>query len=740
MRWLRRAVIALVVLAAAACGAAWLAMRASLPQLDGAVRVAGAEAVVELRRDRHGVPHIEARSERDAWFGLGFAHGQDRLYQIEFLRLFGRGELASVLGARFVETDRYFRTLGLHRAAARNVAALPPDTRRLLDAYAAGIDAAVAAQSWMPPELLALGRRPQPWTPADSVLVIKLMAWRLSENAQEEALRAEMKAALPPAVFTTAWPGAGAPPPGSNNWAVGPERSATGAPILANDPHLGLDSPGTWYLAHLRAPGLDVLGATIPGIPAAVVGRSRGAAWGVTNTGPDVQDLFIVTDADVTERRTETIQVAGGDPVTHEVRTTRHGPVVSDLRQSAGAPTLALAWTALDDSDPTVAAGFQLARAQTVAALFDALESYHGPTQNFVLADSAGDIGFVAAGRIPVRRGHDGWLPVEAAGGKGDWTGHIAYDSLPRLHNPPGGAIFTANQDVTPPGYEHFVARDWPDDYRARRIAGALAARERHDIASFAALQTDTVSLMAREFLPLMLPAVADSPHYARLAAWDGRMDANRPEPLIFHTWYRALALDLIRRNLPAFRDRYTGRRPATIRRVLTADPSWCGPPAGDCATTVARALDEGIAWITAAYGADPNAWRWGEAHKATARHALTDPFPLVRRLFAVEREHGGGPYTVMQAGTSIGDPRAPFAETHGAGLRAIFDLSDPDGTRAIVYPGQSGHPLSPHHSDLADRWAAGDYLTLPMSSEAVVAATTHLLRLVPLEAPATAR
>ena len=369
---------------------------------------------------------------------------------------------------------------------------------------------------------------------------------------------------------------------GSNNWVVAGARSESGAPLLANDPHLGLEAPSVWYLAHLAAPGLDVLGATIPGIPAVVVGRNRHAAWGVTSTGADVQDLVAVTDADVTARRVETIVVRGGDAERLEVVETAFGPVVSGFRRFAGAGRAALSWTALADDDATLAAGLRLARAGSIADAFAALEDFHGPAQNFVLADRRGGIGFTVAGSIPVRRGHDGWLPVAAA--KGGWIGRLPYAELPRLRDPPGGAIVTANQDISPPGWPHFIARDWAEDYRARRIASVLAAREKHTVAGFMALQTDTVSLMAREFLPLMLPAVADSPWAARLAAWDGAMDPDLAEPLVFQAWFRAFAHALFDRNLAPFRDRYGGRRPATVRRVLAADPSWCGgPPPGDC-------------------------------------------------------------------------------------------------------------------------------------------------------------
>jgi len=775
MKWLRRTVAVLAILAVAIVAGAWLWLRASLPILDGEIVVAGADGTVEILRDDHGIPHIYAGSDGDAYFGLGFVHAQDRLWQMELTRRAGAGRLAELFGARALPHDRYFRTLDLAGIAERNLANVTDDARALTEAYAAGVNAALASWdgSW-PIEIALFGSAPELWSPIHSILAIKMMAVQLSRNASEEALRWALSERLTRDQLETLWPDnsdagprpdghatldselarrvlAALPPPapshvGSNNWVVAGHRSESGNPILANDPHLGLTVPAPWYLVHLSAPDLDVIGGTIPGIPAVVVGRNHTTAWGVTNTGPDVQDLFFVTNDDVIDERTVEIAVKGDDSVTHTVRRTRYGPIVSD----AGLPYdeiagpdgrgLALSWTALADDDISISAGFGLAQAPSVDGMFEAARAFHGPQQNFAAADSDGHIGFLSAGRVPVRRNHDGWLPTDAATGDGDWIGFIPFEDLPRAVDPESGMLLTANQRVTPPGYDHFITRGWDIGYRAQRIADMLNASERHNVVEFQAMQTDTLSLMAREFLPILLAVEPADAHASTLrdmlSNWDGEMAVDRPEPLVFQAWYRELVRIVLQDELGADFRRYFGRRPATLRRILNGEPEWCDNQKTEaqetCDEQIAVALAKASNWLTETYGDNPVDWRWGDAHKAVSRHSIFSSIPVVKSLFEIVREHGGGPYTVMQANTRIANDSDPFRESHGASLRTIFDLNDADSTRAIIHTGQSGHVLSPHYADLADMWAAGDYLTLPMTRTAVDAATLHRLTLIP--------
>lgn len=776
MKWFRRAAVALTVLIVAIIAGGWLWLRASLPTLDGEISVAGADGAIEILRDAHGVPHIYAESESDAYFGLGFVHAQDRLWQMELARRAGAGRLSELFGPRALPHDKYFRTLDFSGVAERNFQHVPDDAKALIEAYAAGTNAAL--DGWdgpWPIEIALFGTTPEPWLPRHSILAIKMMAVQLSGNASEEAFRWALSERLTPEQLDTLWPDSsdGAPKPeghaaapapelarrtlavlpepapshvGSNNWVVSAARSETGAPILANDPHLGLTVPATWYLAHLSAPGFDAIGGTIPGIPAVVVGRNRNAAWGVTNTGPDVQDLFVVTDDDVTEEETVSIAVKGGESVNHTVRRTRYGPIVSDAglpfdrAPAAGGQSIALSWTALADDDISITAGFGWARSGSLDEMREAARAFHGPQQNFAMADTAGAIGFISAGRVPVRRNHNGWLPSEAATGDGDWIGTIPFEDLPQVRDPASGAVMTANQRVTPDEYDHFITRGWDIGYRAQRIAYLLGASERHDVPGFEAMQTDTLSAMAREFLPIMLKTdptdTAERRLHAMLSDWDGQMVVDRAEPLVFQAWYRALVSRVLQDELAADFRRYYGRRPATMRRILADEPEWCDDRATSesetCDDQIAAALTDANAWLTETYGGDPSDWRWGEAHKAVSRHAIFSSIPVVKTLFEIVREHGGGPYTVMQANTRIASDSDPFRESHGASLRTIFDLSGTDTTRAIIHTGQSGHVLSPYYGDLADKWVAGDYLTLPMSREAVEESATHHLTLRP--------
>ncbi len=776
MKWLRRIVAALAILVVAIVAAGWLWLRASLPVLDGEITVAGANGPIEILRDAHGVPHVYAESEADAYFGLGFVHAQDRLWQMELARRAAAGRLAELFGPRAIPHDQYFRTLDFAGVAERNLKHVLESAQSLIGAYSAGVNAALGVWDgpW-PIEIALFGAEPEPWLPHHSILAIKMMAVQLSGNASEEAFRWALSDRLTPEQLATLWPdnADGAPRPeghaaapnvelaertlaalpvpapshvGSNNWVVAAHRSKTGAPILANDPHLGLTVPATWYLAHLSAPGLDVIGGTIPGIPAIVVGRNAQVAWGVTNTGPDVQDLFVVTDDDVIEERTVQIAMRGAESVAHTVRRTRYGPIVSDAglpydRMAArSGQSIALSWTALADDDTSIAAGFGLARSASLDDAVEAARDFHGPQQNFAMADVAGAIGFVSAGRVPVRRDHDGWLPADASTGNGDWTGHIPFEALPQARDPASGAIMTANQRVTPEDYDYFITRDWDIGYRAQRIAYLLGASEKHDVDGFAAMQTDTLSAMAREFLPIMLKVEAPDDQTAvlhqMLAEWDGHMIAHRPEPLIFQAWYRALVRRVLQDELGANFPRYYGRRPATMRRVLGGETTWCDDQSTEteesCEQQIGAALSEANTWLVETYGDDPTAWRWGTAHKAVSRHAIFSSTPVVKRLFEIVREHGGGPYTVMQANTRIANEREPFRESHGASLRTIFDLRDADSTRAIVHTGQSGHVLSPYYADLADKWVVGEYLTLPMTRGAVETQAAHRLVLTP--------
>lgn len=782
MRILARAASGLVLIAGLALVLGYVWLRGSLPTIDGSLTVSGIQAPVEIRRDAHGISHIEASSEADAYFGLGFVHAQDRLWQMDVGRRAGAGRLSEIFGERTLSADRYLRTLGFNRVAERNLNHFSDRGGRLLEAYAAGVNAALRQRSGpLPPEYVVFRTEPLDWRPVDSILNVKMMALQLGGNANAELLRRQLNQVLSPAQLAAMWPdvklgsaaseidaqlikrtaaafashdvGTG----GSNNWAIAGHRSASGSPVVANDPHLPHSAPGAWYLVHLTAPGLNVAGATLPGIPVIIVGRNEHAAWGVTNTETDVQDVFVErVDPDDPSRyltpdgpvpfeiRTEVIEVKDGDPVTIEVRETRHGPVMSDVSDRyhgavSNGEVMALAWTALDEDDASLEAGFAMARARTWDDLRSALRDFQSPQQNFVGADTEGTIGFIAAGRVPIRKSGQGWLPAAGWTGNGDWVDRIPFDQLPQSINPPSGVIITANQDVTPPGYPHFISHDWAPSYRADRIAALLETRDRWAGDQFTDVQTDDVSLFARQFLPVMLPAltgISNGRAAARLADWDGIMARDAAEPLIFQAWYRAVTQRLYADELGPLFDRAWGRRPAFIYHVLTADPTWCDDITTDetesCEDQLRDAYHEALEWLMVTYGKSINNWQWGEAHGARNSHKAFTNIPVLGYLFDIDLPHGGGPYTVMQANTQISNHADPFGEIHGASLRVIFDLAEPDRNLVMITTGQSGNRFSQWYDDLSTPWANGNYIELPLSADGVARVSKHILRLEP--------
>ena len=780
--------LALLVLLALAAGGAVLALALSLPRYAGTVAVAGLAQPVRILRDAQAIPHIEAMSEADAYLAMGYLHGQDRLWQMEFDRLAGQGRLAEVLGEAALPVDRYIRTLGLAQRAETDLAAQAPADLALLEAYARGVNAAIAAYGIaLPPEFLLLRHRPEPWRPVDCLRLQKLLALTLSRNWRQELLRARLAQRLSPEQLADIWPdaapgpitlaaldgqhldqlAAALPPPpppgiGSNVWVVAGSRTASGLPLLANDPHLPLQLPGQWYLAQIEAPGLSVIGATLPGLPFVVLGRNRELAWGFSTTGSDTQDLFVEqVDPDDPARyltpggsepftvRSEQIKVRGGAPVPLEVRGTRHGPVVSDLAAGAAGiagpgRVLALAWTGLQGADTTVSAGFGLGRARDAASFIAAAKRYTGAQQNMAFAVRDGTIGMISPGLVPIRRQGDGRLPVPGWSGAYDWLGTIPADRLPRALDPPGGLLVNANNRLVDAAYPYFLTADWEPPLRAARIVGLLGDRRDLDAEAMAAVQLDDLSALATRFLPYLPQPAAVAPArrelLAALRAWDGRTLPDRPEPLAFAAWYDELGRTIAGDALgPALAELGTDRT-LFLERVLQHRQVWCDAadtaPVESCAERSATAFATAMAGLEQRYGPDSRRWRWGDAHPAVLAHRPFESQPLLRRWFSRLLPVGGDDTTVDVAHAGRTRDDLPFGVVHAAGYRAIYDLAAPDRSRWIIAGGQSGHPLSRHYVDLAQMWRQGRYLTMSMDPAAHRAGALGLLELRPVAAP----
>ena len=778
----------------------YIYLRQSLPQIRGEIAVQGLIAPVEVLRDAYGVPHVFAQSERDAHFALGFVHAQDRLWQLEMNRRIAAGRLSEVLGPAGLETDRFMRTLGVRRAAQASLEHLDAETKDILEAYAAGINAFLALQPVLPPEFHLLRARPEPWSAVDSLAWWKMMGWDLGGNWRSELLRMRLSRALRPErvnEFFPPYPGEASPairdlnevyeglerePPrlatqgtnahsrfseflgqegggASNSWVVSGARSASGRPVLANDPHLGLSAPAVWYLAHLHAPGLNAIGATLPGIPGILLGRNQHVAWGATNAGADVQDLYIekldtagnyLTPEGTRSFRTlgETIRVKGAPDEKLTVRISRHGPVISDVARAALELTprghaMALAWTALAEDDISMQATLRVPRARNRGEFEAALRSLQTPQQAITYADVEGNIALIVAGRVPLRKPENdlkGLAPAPGWDARYDWAGYLPHDALPRAVNPAAGLLVSANHKVTPPGYPHHITLEWQPPYRARRIEELLHAASRHSVRSFAGIQLDPVSPAVRELLPHLLTAiprsVAAREALKLLAAWDGSMAGHRPEPLIAIAWWRELAFALYADELgEAFRENWTPRAPF-VERALRTGSAWCddvrSQPPERCEELLADALEKALADLRRRFGEDMASWRWGEAHRAWHRHRPLSRHGLLARFFDVSVASPGDAYSVNVGRSDFSDDAAPYASRHAASYRAIYDLANPEASLFIQSAGQSGNPLSPHYRAFAEPWARGEYVRAVTDRAALEALGAARLALTP--------
>ncbi|GLQ06452.1 penicillin amidase [Sneathiella chinensis] len=781
MKWFLRLTAGLLLLVAVIAAGGYLYLRTSLPQMDGEIRLAGLQDEIRITRDASGVPHIVANTLTDALFGLGFVHAQDRLWQMETNRRIGAGRLSEIMGDATLDTDRFLRTLGVYEASRNVLPLLQPDTRDQLSSYAAGVNAFLGQTGpTLPPEFLILGVSPEPWKPEDSVVWTKMMAWDLGGNWAKELERMRLMAVMPPEKvleFYPPYPGdpahplpdfremyqqagldagrlyAAAPEPlpegaGSNNWVVSGAHTKTGKPLLANDPHLGLSAPALWYLAHIQTPDVDAIGATLPGVPAIILGRNQQIAWGFTNTGPDVQDLYIEkinpdnpdqyktpTGWADFEKREETILVKDADPVTLTVRSTRHGPVLSDShRKSADmmgeSHALSLAWTALRLEDRTPDASARLMAAKNWDEFKSAIRNFNSPQQNMVYADTDGNIGYYAPGLVPVRKPENtarGKIPVPGWLADYDWDGYIPFEELPQAYNPPSGLFYTANHKIVPASYPHFITSDWSAPYRANRIRGLLDHDSNHSVESFQLMHGDVHSLMAEEFLEILLTTTpADDlsrDALIRLSTWDSHMTMNDPAPLIFSAWIRNLNKAVYADELGDMFPDFWRQRPAFLLNVLRNrgnQGQWCDDQSTPdqvetCQDILQTSLQTALQDLTARFGTSMPDWNWGDAHFAHGDHLPFSRIPVLKDLFDIRVPSMGGSYTVNVGRNRLKDEQQPFANTHAASLRAIYDFSDLDKSLFIHSTGQSGNILSRFYADMASDWAATRYR--PMST-----------------------
>jgi len=761
-------------------------LRGSLPQTSGEIAVQGLKGKVSIARDDKGVPYVRATSDMDAYFALGYLHAQDRLWQLEVARRLAQGRLSEVLGRKALPEDIWMRTLDLYGSAQSAWPALSDEARSSLQAYSDGINAYLGEKRTLPPEFLLLGVEPQPWRPIDSLAWFKVFSLNQSDSMRTEANRYVARKYLPqsqwallerdypadapvtvdalPAMQGIAQMGMmleddlalGGKYVGSNAWVVSGAHTDNGSPLLANDPHMGLQVPSLWYVAHLSAPGFSVSGMSVVGLPNIVFGRNGHIGWGGTNMMADTQDLYVLeTDPDrpnyykadgqwqALDVREEEIRVKNDfpaalrkplDPVRIQVRRSRLGPVVSDALRAVDQP-VSLRWPGLDPGDTSYEGIFRLAYAKNWQEFNLALGSLVAPAINVVYADTANNIGYVAAGRIPKRNSGDGTLPVPAADSRYEWQGYIPFAEMPRAFNPPNGFLVSANNKVAGEDYPHFISRDWAPPARAERITTMIETTLKRQgkirLEDVEKMQGDVKDLEAGELkeylLSLLSGQAAASEPVRKLKDWDGSMAQGQASAAVFNLWVKnlkqRLLLDRLKdagdnsAQIEVLRGYVAGVTPLQIKRMLlSGDQSWCddrGAPAGPrCAGLARTSLDEALKELDKWQG-NESSWQWGTVHQAKFHHVPFSEVNLLDRVFG-RRIPSPGSENSVDVAASRYKPMEGFEQTFGAVFRQVMSLAPRDGKHSYMNStGQSGNPLSRHFDDMLEPFNRVEFFAL---------------------------
>jgi penicillin G amidase len=733
----------------------------SLPVTSGTISLNGLSQDVEVIRDKDGVPHILAQNEKDLYMAQGYVQAQDRLFQMDLSRRQASGRLSEVVGEKAIDRDKFFRTFGLRRAAEVSFTAYPDEAKQLLEWYAVGVNAYMQEatdEGRLPIEFTLLGYKPEKWTPIDSLTIGKYMAFDLGGHWQGQAFRYWALENLPkdkaydlfpsypedaPAILSDigevqvdmeqSFAGAVIPPEfnGSNNWVVSGEKTASGKPLLADDPHLSLGTPSIWYQMHLESPQVNVSGVIFAGIPGIILGHNEQIAWGVTNTGPDVQDLYVEKQNEEDpslflydekwERATvieEPIKVKDGDTIPYEVTITRHGPVISEFaHQNESGKVLSMRWTALDPSLELLAI-LNINKAKDWDEFEEALKDFHVPTQNFVFASEDGTIAYKANGKIPIRKKGDGLLPVPGWDPDYEWEGFIPFEELPKVINPESGFIATANNKVVTDEYPYHISHHWAQPYRYMRISEYLEAVKDLSLSDMKDLQMDQMNLHAREMVPILIEDMESGSLTAKekeavelLKSWNNKDDKKQAAPLVFHQWMNEISTGLFKKDIPKdMMKLFEGRQSVVdelIRKAHNGEESQWFVDRGGYQTFLTASLTQALDELEEAYGSSMDEWEWGLYHRVYFEHPLSGASSVLK-WFLNDRD----PEPVGGSRVTVG--AASYNESgivnHGASWRFVIDTENMNNGYHIVGPGQAGHYKSKWYQNQMDAWKNGDY------------------------------
>lgn len=772
--------------------------RAVLAQTSGTLQLAGLQKPVKVLRDEWGIAHIYAETQADLFFAQGFTAAQDRLWQMDLWRRTGEGKLAEILGDRAIERDKFARLLRYRGDMKAEWEAYAPDAKPIIEAFVRGVNAWIEqTKDHLPIEFQLAGYKPEPWTP--EVCLTRMAGYVMTRNASTEILRAQLACEfganfvdewLPaePArkldilkgfdlsgidnkILAAATSASGAvnfgqltpnPNDGSNNWVIDGSKSVTGKPLLANDPHRQIALPSLRYMVHLVAPGWNVIGAGEPALPGVAAGHNERVGFGFTIVGIDQQDLYVeeLNPANPNEYNyrgkwqplrveREQIKVKGkAEPVTLELKFSVHGPIVYEDKTARRA--YALKWVGSEPGTAGYLASLTLNRVQNWQEFLKGMERWKVPSENLLYADVDGNIGWVAAGMTPVRKGWSGqnwsgqdWsgmLPVPGDG-RFEWQGFLPVKDLPQAYNPAQHYVATANHNILPPGYKRELGYEWSNPIRFQRIDEVLRDRtKKFSAADFEQLQHDAVSLPARELSALLKEAkfedAAIQPYVQLLTNWDAVLGKDSAAAALYEFWVQKLPTQVFKIHVPLKAWPQVASRiglPRTLETLKAAEPRWFAPGKSKAEARAARdlalywSLKEAVTEAQNRLGADFKQWRWGKLHVAPFVHPLANSTET-RQLFNLPLIERAG-----DANTVFATSGANFRQNHGASFREILDVSNWDNSVATNVPGQSGQPGSPHYSDLLPLWAEGKYFPLLYSQAKVEAQAKQRLTLEPV-------
>jgi len=815
-RWSLRAFIALLLILIVSVSTSYYLIIRSIPEFNVQYSLTGLKDRVEIIRDKSSVPHIIGSNDNDIFFGLGFVHAQDRLWQMTLMRRTAKGKLSEIFGKKTVKSDILMRELGIYQSAKQSLQIQDSDTLSALVAYSNGINQWVdtvnkEALGRGAPEFFLFKNKISPWVPEDSLAILNLLSFQLSANIQEEIIRALASERLTKKEYSLLFGDSPAkkiklsrdyphmeevtkttfnsfqhtmPKNGdlqlkskalggaSNVFAIAPSRSVSKSTLLANDPHLSLTAPSIWYLTRLGLQSGDAIGATIPGIPSILSGRTAKTAWGITSAYVDDQDIFLekLNPLNKNQYKTEfgnldfdlnetVIKVNNSPDVIITIKRTRNGPILSgnqfNIRSVVPEGYVSsLSWTALSTKNTSLQAAIRIMKAQNVKEMLRAGSEYFAPAQNLVAIDRT-TIAMKTIGKIPKRSARhttnakvpsEGWIPQNR------WKGYFPYTSNPENISPKSGTIINTNNRLVNTEFPNHITYDYGDTQRIIRLKKLILKRPIHTKESLIEYQQDIVSVTAKEILPLVANSlwakkVKTTDHnfsklevkgLELLANWTGEMSKYQPEPLIYVAWMRSLQMSIVEDELGQLSNQFRKFNPDFIKRVFLDESGknpWCNllitKEVETCQEIAETSFKIAIAQLKLSYGSSITDWQWGSAHEALHKHSTLGTTPLLDLFFNIKHSASGGENTIQRAAIS-NHGKNPYKNVQGPGYRAIYDLSDPNSSLYIISTGQSGNVFSKHYDDLNLPWSRGEYIPMSLDINTIRAGSKGLTVLVP--------